>query len=316
MTERVVLSIVVPVFNEAEVVERFHARLVAVLDRVNVPSEGIFVDDGSRDGTFERILQIRGRDLRVKALQLTRNFGHQAALTAGLDHASGEAVITMDGDLEHPPELIPDLLAKWRDGYQVVHTKREAAGSARPLTAILSRTFYRVFNALAQIELPESGPDYRLLDRRVVEALRGLPERARFIRGLSVWVGFRQTAVPFAVGERVGGAPGYSARKRLRLALEGMTSFSVAPLRAATLAGAAIAALAFLYGSYAIVMKLFTERSVRGWASVLAVVSFLSGLQLLGLGLVGEYIGRIYEEVKGRPVYLLSARAGLDEPRP
>lgn len=305
-------SIVIPLHNEADGLAELHRRIRAVMGTLALPCELVMVDDGSRDGTAGRVRELRATDPAVKLVRLSRNFGHQAALTAGLDHATGDVVVTMDGDLQHPPELIPALYAQWQAGAEVVHTRRVAEPGRGWLKRTTSAAFYAIFRRLAAIPLPPDSPDFRLLDRRAVEALRRLPERARFVRGLTVWIGFTQVSVPMDVAARRYGEAGYTAAKMLRLSMDALTGFSAAPLRLAALTGALLSLGAGAYGVYAIWIRVFTDRGIPGWASVLCVTAFFSGLQLLGLGILGEYLARVFDEVKQRPVYLVAEALGFD----
>jgi len=305
------LSIVVPVYNEAESLPEFQRRLTAVLQPLNLPYEIIFVDDGSGDGSLGLIGRLHATDPRIKALSFSRNFGHMAALSAGLDLAAGSAVITLDADLQHPPELIPELVARWRAGSQVVNTLRrdnQDAGFFKRTTAAI---FYRLINKISGLNLPHNAADYRLLDRQVVDSLNQLRERARFLRGLTRWVGFRQSFVEFTAGRRWAGRTKYSFGRMFAFALDGLTSFSTFPLRLAIYLGLATAAVSFLDLVYAIYVRTFTTRAIEGWASVLAAVLFIGGVQLICLGVLGEYLGRIYEETKQRPLYIVNKKLGL-----
>jgi polyisoprenyl-phosphate glycosyltransferase len=305
------LSIVVPVYNEAECLPEFHRRLTAVLHKLNLAYEIIFIDDGSSDGSLELISRLRETDPRIKALSFSRNFGHMAALSAGLDIAAGRAVITLDADLQHPPELIPELVARWRTGSQVVNTLRRANQDAGFFKRTTAAAFYRLIDKISGLNLPRNAADYRLLDRQVVDSLNQLRERARFLRGLARWVGFRQSFVEFTAERRWAGRTKYSFSRMLAFALDGLTSFSTFPLRLATYLGLATAAASFLDLVYAIYVRTFTNRAIEGWASVLAAVLFLGGVQLIFLGVLGEYLGRIYEETKQRPLYIVGKKLGL-----
>jgi glycosyltransferase involved in cell wall biosynthesis len=311
MDAKTELSIVIPVYNEAESLPEFQRRLTAVLQPLNLPYEIIFVDDGSSDGSLELIGRWHTADPRIKALSLSRNFGHMAALSAGLDAAAGRAVITLDADLQHPPELIPELIARWRAGDQVVNTLRRENKDAGFFKRTTSAWFYRLINKLSGLNLPHNAADYRLLDRQVVASLNQLRERARFLRGLTRWVGFRQSFVEFTAERRFAGKTKYSFGRMLAFALDGLTSFSTFPLRLAIYLGLATATVSFLDLVYAIYVRTFTNRAIEGWASVLTAVLFIGGVQLIFLGVLGEYLGRIYEETKQRPLYLVDKKLGL-----
>ncbi|WP_175687702.1 glycosyltransferase family 2 protein [Burkholderia anthina] len=303
------VSLVVPFYNEGEAVERFFdvvIPLMAGLDAIRF--EIVCVNDGSRDDTLERLIRASLADRRVRVIDLTRNFGKEAALTAGLDEAAGDAVIPLDADLQDPPSLIPVMLEHWRDGAEVVAAKR----SNRACDSFTKRTaaavYYRVHNLLSDVKLPENVGDFRLMDRKVVNALRNLPERHRFMKGLFAWVGYRTVIVEYQRDARSAGQSKFSGWKLWNFALEGITSFSTVPLRSWTYIGVGIAALAFLYGSFIVGRTLLFGNPVLGYASLLSVTLFIGGIELVGIGVVGEYIGRIYDESKQRPVYLIRRR--------
>jgi len=311
-TDRPRYSIVVPLYEEEAVLPKLYERLAPVLDALDGPSEVIFVVDGGRDRSFEIVKELRARDERVKGLKFSRNFGHQYALSAGLDHASGDAVIMMDGDLQHPPEVIPQLIAEWQAGAQVVNTYRESTEGIGPLKKVTSAVFYGLLNRCGNIRLSPNSADFRLIDRRVADRFRGIREQARFLRGLFVWVGFRQATVRYAAAKRPAGRSKYSVGKMGRLAMDGITSFSVAPLRMAMVLGLCVTFFGFLYAVYAFVMALL-GRTQPGWTSMIIVVLLLGGVQLITLGIIGEYIAKIYMEAKKRPLYIVDETAGLEE---
>lgn len=308
------ISIVIPFLNEEANLRPLHARLTEVLSAESDSYELILVDDGSADRSIEVALDLHSRDQRVKVLQFSRNFGHQAALSAGLSHAAGDAVITMDADLQHPPELIPDLLRLWRQGFEVVFTCRQSTVDAGVVKRLTSRLFYAMFDRLSNVQLPRGAADFRLLDRRVVEAFRTLDERVLFLRGLVSWMGFRQTQIPFAAPARQAAETRYSALRMLKFAVDGITSFSSVPLYLSAALGGLISFAGFAYAGYAVWSHLFMNTTVPGWTSVLATILVLGGIQLMALGLLGVYLGRIYSEVKGRPRYLIRQSIGF-EPR-
>jgi len=306
------VSLVVPFYNEGEAVERFFdvvIPLMAGLDAIRF--EIVCVNDGSRDDTLERLIRISMSDRRVRVIDLTRNFGKEAALTAGLDEAAGDAVIPLDADLQDPPSLIPVMLEHWRDGVEVVAAKR----SNRACDSFAKRTaasiYYRVHNLLSDVKLPENVGDFRLMDRKVVNALRSLPERHRFMKGLFAWVGFRTTVVTFDVAPRYAGKSQFNLWKRWNFALEGITSFSTAPIRIWFYIGSVIAALSILYGIYEVVKTIVYGIDVPGYASLIVVLLLSCGIQLIGLGLIGEYVGRIFVESKQRPIYVIRSRYSL-----
>ena len=304
-----VLSVVVPVFNEEANLPELHRRLAVVLPDVVDSYEILFVDDGSRDRSWELIRGLAANDPRVRGVRFSRNFGHQMAFAAGLDHAHGEAVVIMDADLQDPPELIPDLVARWREGHEVVYavrTHREGETLFKKLTASL---FYRLLRSITQVTIPVDTGDFRLMGRRALEAFRRLPERHRFTRGLVAWVGFPQVGVPYARAARHAGETSYPFRKMLRFAVDAITSFSHVPLQLATWLGFLTSLFAFAYIVVVIVLK-FVGISWPGYTSLMAAILFLGGVQLVMIGLLGEYLGRVYDEVKGRPLYLVQETVG------
>ena len=307
------LSIVVPCFNEAEVLWETHGRLIHALTQLDdLDFEIIYVDDGSRDATPDMLREIQAIDPRARTLRFSRNFGHQTAVTAGLEHASGDAVVLIDADLQDPPEVIGDMVARWREGYHVaygVRTDREGETRFKLATA---KAFYRLLNRLSETEIPLDTGDFRLMDRTVVEALRAMPERDRFVRGMVAWAGFRQIAVPYRRAARFAGESKYPFFKMVRFALDGLTSFSRAPLRLATWMGFLVSAIALAAITYALFLRLFTNNWVTGWTALFIAVLFIGGAQLLSLGVIGEYIGRIYGESKRRPLYLVEEARGFE----
>jgi dolichol-phosphate mannosyltransferase len=310
--ERPRYSIVVPVYNEEDAVPELGKRLVAVLDRLDGPSEVILVDDGSTDRSLETILDLARRDLRFRGVQLSRNFGHQVAITAGIDLAAGDAVVIMDADLQHPPEVIEDLVERWRQGYEVVYAVRaDRAGEPR-LKRTTARIFYRALGRLTEIDVPADAGDFRLVDRRALDAFRGLRETNRYVRGMFSWIGFRQTGVPYRYEARVGGTTKYTLRRMSQLAGNALTSFSSAPLRLALHLGFVVATLSILAAAAAVIANLAGAFTVPGWTSLVFVTSFLGGVQLFILGVVGVYLGRVYEEVKGRPLYIVRELYGFE----
>jgi glycosyltransferase involved in cell wall biosynthesis len=315
-SDAILYSIVIPVYNEAEVLPSLYNRLTRVMEGLVEPYEIIFVNDGSRDDSTALLRDFQDRDARVKFLSFSRNFGHQIAITAGLDYSSGQAAVVMDADLQDPPEVIPRLIEQWRKGYDIVfavRAKRQGEGFFKRATAAL---FYRLFRRMAATEIPLDAGDFRLMSRRAVEALQSIRERNRFIRGLAGWIGFRQTAVTYVRDVRQAGETKYPLKKMLRFALNGLLSFSVVPLQLASYLGFLISSIGFFYIVYAIGLKLFTDRVVLGWTSVMVAVLFLGGVQLISLGIIGEYIGRIYDEVKQRPLYVVDEAKGFEPLQP
>ena len=307
------LSVVVPCFNEAEVIWQTHGRLVDALSRLNdIEFEIVYVDDGSCDATPDMLREIQALDQRVRVLRFSRNFGHQTAVSAGLEHASGDAVVLIDADLQDPPEVISEMVARWREGYHVaygVRTDREGETRFKLATA---KAFYRLLNRMSETEIPADVGDFRLMDRSVVDVLRSMPERDRFVRGMVAWAGFRQIAVPYHRAARVAGESKYPFFKMVRFALDGLTSFSRTPLRLATWMGFLVSGIAFIAIVYALVMRLFTNDWVTGWTALFIAVLFVGGAQLLSLGIIGEYVGRIYGESKRRPLYLIEEARGFE----
>ena len=299
------LSVVAPMLNEEGVAAEFHRRVCSALD--GVPFELIVVDDGSTDGTPAILADIASRDPRLRVIRLSRAFGHQTALTAGLDHARGDAVVMMDADLQDPPEVIPELLARWREGAEVVAARRRQREGETRFKLVTARWFYRLMSRLAQVEMEPDAGDFRLLDRRALSSLLELRERARYLRGMTAWVGFEQATVEYDRAARMAGETKYPLRKMVRFAIDGLSSFSHFPLQLATYAGIACSMLAFL-GLPLTVVARYAGVYERGVPSLLFVVLFIGGLQLLTLGVIGEYIGRIYDEVKRRPLYVVAER--------
>lgn len=310
------LSVVVPLYNEEDTVEELRRRLGAVLESVEPDYEVLLVNDGSRDGTAEALRSIAAPGSRWRAIHFSRNFGHQAAVAAGLRYATGRAVVVMDADLQDPPELLDTMLARWRDGYEVVYAQRISRERESMAKRGLAWLYYRTLRALSPVEIPSDTGDFCLMDRRVVDQLVALPERNRYIRGLRAWVGFRQTSVPFERAARFAGAPKYNFRKSLALGINGIISFSKAPLRLAIWLGLVVSLTSFILGVYFIIEKLTTNLDVRGWASTVVIMLFLGGVQLLTIGIIGEYLSRIYDEVKQRPLYVVRDTDNTEPPGP
>jgi glycosyltransferase involved in cell wall biosynthesis len=306
------LSVVVPCYNESEGLRTLHAALTPVLEGLDIPYEIILVDDGSRDNTFDIARELGRDDPRVKALRFARNFGKEAGMAAGLRHASGDAVVLMDADLQHPPALIPDMLARWRDGIDMVIAVRRTRETDSWLRRQVSRLFYRLFDAMSEVRIPQGAGDFRLFDRKVVDAIVALPERNRFMKGITSWVGFRQECLPFDVGERAAGTSSWNPLSLFRYAWDGVTSFSTVPLRVWSVLGAMIAGAAGLYGLWLLIRTTVFGIDVPGYASLMVSMLFLGGVQLISLGVLGEYVGRIFLEVKMRPMYLIADSIGID----
>jgi polyisoprenyl-phosphate glycosyltransferase len=300
------LSIVAPAYDEATALPVFIRRTTAVLDSFEGTCELILVDDGSVDDTWQVILAASEVDPRIQGVRLARNFGHQMALTAGLAAADGDAVITLDSDLQHPPEVIPELIATARLGYDVVYAVRSADDDEGPLKRLSAKVFYVMLNRLTALELPEGAADFRYMSRRVVNVLVAMPERHRFLRGMTRWTGFRQAFVPYHRCDREAGRSKYGLAKMLMLAWDAVTSFSAVPLRVAGLMGIAVSLLGWAYLVYAILAHVLTDSTISGWTSVTAAVLVLGGVQLICLGIFGQYLGRMYEDIKGRPLFLVA----------
>ena len=303
-TERPTLSVVVPLYNEEENLDALHRRLAAVLGAIGGSYEVLFVDDGSRDATAAIVARLHADDPCVAIVRLSRNFGQQAAVSAGLDHATGRAVVVMDGDLQDPPEVIPQLLARWREGFDVVYAVR-ASRQEGALKRLGYFAFYRLFRAVSEIDVPLDSGDFCLMDRRVVDALGRLPERMRFVRGLRTFVGFRQVGVAYDRDARAAGRPKYTLGALVRLAIDGLISFSGRPLRLVTYVGGLTIAIAIVLAAWVLCDAFWNHTAPRGWASLIVVVLFMGSVQLICLGIIGEYIRLIFLESKGRPSYVV-----------
>lgn len=303
------LSVVVPVFNESEVLSSFHARLSAVLDGLGFASEVVYVDDGSTDATGQVLQNLRGADDRVAIVEFSRNFGKEVAMTAGLDHARGDVVVVIDADLQDPPELIPDLIRGWQDGYDVVYGRRTSRAGESLLKRATSSMFYRVIRRVSRVDIPRDTGDFRLLSRRAVESLRQLREQHRFMKGLFAWIGYPHRAIEYHREPRRGGRTKWNYWRLWNLALEGITSFSTGPLKVATYFGLLVSVVAFLFAAFVVVKTVVFGDPVRGYPSLMVVILFLGGAQLVSVGLLGEYLARIFDEVKQRPLYLVKHHA-------
>ena len=299
------ISIICPCFNEAEVIEEFAARLLDVLGPDAKDYELVCVNDGSTDATLPKLLSLQGGALKVRVIDLSRRFGKEAAIAAGLDHAEGDAVIVIDADLQDPPEIIPQLIAKWRDGNKVVVARRSDRSADSFSKRNLARAFYRLHNTLSDTEIPVDVGDFRLMDREVVDVLCKLPERQRFMKGLFSWVGFEPAVIDYVREKRASGQSKFNFWRLWNLGLEGITSFSTAPLRVWTYLGIIISATSFVYGGFIVIRTIVLGVDVPGYASLLVAILFLGGVQLMSLGVIGEYVGRIYMETKGRPIYIV-----------
>ncbi|EGS35620.1 MULTISPECIES: glycosyltransferase family 2 protein [Megasphaera] len=310
--EKKMLSIVVPVYNEQLNIEKFYTEVIKNVATLDMAFEIIFVDDGSSDTTPLLLSRLTKQDLHVRALILARNFGHQLAITCGMDHARGDAIITMDGDLQHPPEMIPDLVQKWREGYDVVQTVRESTDDVGILKRLTSKWYYILLNALSPVHITPGGSDFRLIDRRVLETFSLFREHDRFIRGMIGDIGYRQIKVNFVAPKRFAGKSKFSVRKMIHFALDGITAYSKIPLRLALYTGLISGMISILIILHVLYCKIAGE-AIPGWATSMVVVCLIGGLQLIFLGIIGEYIGRIFQEVKNRPLYWVRAELGEKE---
>jgi polyisoprenyl-phosphate glycosyltransferase len=315
-SSRLLLSIVIPFYNEGANIAALFARLTPVLDGLGMAWEVVCVNDGSRDDTIDRLLAIRAEDARIKVVDLSRNFGKEPALSAGLAHARGDAVVPMDADLQHPPERLGEMIARWREGYDVVVAVRDHRVGQSFRHRMFAHAFYWVFDHLSEVRLPREVGDFRLMDRRVVDTINRMPERTRFMKGIFAWVGFRQTSVVYEQGERVGGDTKWSFKNLLRLSIDGLTAFSTFPLRVWSVVGLVISGFAFFYIVIRLLRTLFYGIDVPGYESLLMTILFLGGIQLITLGIIGDYLGRVFNEVKGRPLYIVRQAHGIAQAKP
>jgi dolichol-phosphate mannosyltransferase len=307
------VSVVIPVYNEEDDIGELHRRFKNTFAGEDLPDyEMIFVNDGSSDRSRDLILDLISRDPAVKEIELSRNFGHQAAITAGIDHAGGDAVIIMDADLQDPPEMLPAMIAKWREGWDVVYAVRSARKGNIFKNAIY-KLFYRILRRISSVDIPLDSGDFSLIDKKVADLLKSMPERNRFMRGLRSWAGFKQTGLSYERPERFSGAAKYTLPKLMRLALDGIFSFSTLPLKIFTFFGISVSALSFLGIGVVLYFKLFTDMAIPGWAATVIPILFLGGIELIGIGLLGEYITRIFDEVKQRPLYVIKEKRGFGD---
>lgn len=305
MSQKKLLSVVVPVYNEAEGISYFHERATTALSRIEgCDFELVYVDDGSRDGSYDIMRKLAEGDPRVRIVKFSRNFGHQIAITAGLDYARGDAIVFIDADLQDPPETIAELVAKWNEGFDVVYARRNKRPGETAFKLFTATMFYRLLRSVANVDIPPDVGDFRLISRNVADVLRNMKEKDRYIRGLVSWIGFNQTAVLYDRDERYAGETKYPLRKMIKFALDGITSFSSAPMRIATWLGNIVSAMAFLY-LIIIIAQAILGYTVPGFASIMVAVLFLGGVQLICLGILGEYLGRVFNEVKPRPIYIV-----------
>ena len=315
MTEnKPTITIIAPVYNEEPVLPELYKRISAIMDAAGDTWELLVVDDGSRDRSAEIIAELHANDPRVKGISFSRNFGFQEAVTAGLDYAQGDAVVLTDADLQDPPEVIPEMIAKWREGYDVVYGVRESREGETWFKLVTAKLFYRLIHRITSVNIPLDTGDFRLMDRRVVDSLRSMRERNRFLRGMVPWVGYRQTGVHFVRAPRYAGEAKYNSFRRMfKFAMNAITSFSYVPLQLATYLGFVIAAISAIAILVVVLLRLFAPHELTGQATTLVAVLFLGGVQLISLGIIGEYLGRIYDEVKGRPLYLIDKTWGVSK---
>ena len=309
----VTLSIIVPIFNEEAVIPELYRRVTDVMEGIDVNWEMVCVNDGSRDRSVQMLLELRRADPRIKLVDFSRNFGHQIAITAGLDYAEGDAVVIIDADLQDPPEVIAEMLARWREGYEVVYAVRSDRQGESFFKLWTANAFYRLLRAITDVDIPLDAGDFRLMDRQVVRTMRSLRENHRFMRGLSSWVGYKQIGVEYQRAERFAGETKYPLRKMLRLTTDAITSFSYVPLRMATWFGFSLAFISLIGVAITVGLRLSGNNAFYGQATTLVAVLFLGGIQLIFLGILGEYLGRIYDEVKGRPLYIVARAHGFGE---
>ncbi|HRJ43593.1 MAG: glycosyltransferase family 2 protein [Caldilineaceae bacterium] len=311
---RVTLSIIVPIFNEELVIPELYRRITGVMDEIGVSWEMVCINDGSRDRSAQMLADLNRADPRVKLVDFSRNFGHQLAITAGLDYADGDAVVIIDADLQDPPEVIAEMLARWREGYEVVYAVRADRQGESFFKVWTANAFYRLLRSITEVDIPLDAGDFRLMDRQVVLTMRSLRENHRFMRGLSSWVGYKQIGVEYQRAERYAGETKYPLRKMLRLTMDAITSFSYVPLRMATWFGFSLAAISLLGILVTVGLRLSGNSAFYGQATTLVAVLFLGGIQLIFLGILGEYLGRIYDDVKRRPLYIVAHTHGFERP--
>jgi glycosyltransferase involved in cell wall biosynthesis len=307
-----VVSIVIPVFNEEGNITHLYERLKKITVSRSEDFEFIFINDGSSDSSIRLLTEIARHDNHAKVIDFSRNFGHQLAVTAGLDFCRGGCAVIIDADLQDPPELIEQMLEKWYEGYDVVYAQRKSRKGESVFKRISASVFYRLLHRLTDVDIPLDTGDFRLISRKVIEALKNMPERHRFLRGMISWSGFRQTGLEYVREERYSGKTKYPLLKMFRFALTGITSFSFVPLQIASYFGFTVSALSFLYAVYVIYLRIFTNETIQGWTSLMIAVLFLGGIQLITLGIIGEYIGRISDEVKQRPAYIIRNKINID----
>lgn len=307
------LSIIVPCFNEEEVIEETYRRITGIYPKLGMDVELIFVNDGSKDKTMQKLTEFTHLSPDVKVLSFSRNFGHQRAITAGMDYSSGDAVIVIDADLQDPVEVIVQMVEKWREGYEVVYGKRIGRKGESAFKKATAKIFYRLLNRLSEAQIPTDVGDFRLIDRKVCDTLKRMPERSRYVRGLVAWLGFKTAFVEYVREPRFAGKTKYPLARMLKLASDGVISFSYKPLKIASFSGVLVSIISFIYLLYVLYAGLFTDNTISGWTSTMAVLLFMCGIILSVLGIIGEYIARIYEEVKARPIYVIDRTIGFHE---
>lgn len=305
MNHPIELSVITPIFNEESGIAELYNRLTAVTKSVTPDYELIFVNDGSKDNSLQKIIELSATDTRVKYISFSRNFGHQAAISSGIDFAKGKAVVIIDGDLQDPPELIPELYKKYKEGYKVVYAKRKSRKGETVYKKFTARIFYRLLKRITSIDIPLDTGDFRLIDKVIVAQLKNMPEKSKFLRGQIAWLGFRQTYVEFERDERKYGNTAFTTKKMLRFAFQGITGFSDSPLRLASWLGLIVSAVAFVVILYAVYSKFILKEVITGWTSIIISTMFIGGIQLLTIGIIGEYINRINTETKNRPLYIV-----------
>ncbi|MDB5273009.1 MAG: yfdH [Chitinophagaceae bacterium] len=298
------LSVVIPIYNEQENIQLLYTRVTGVLDKMNVSYELVFVNDGSKDRSLFLIEELADKDTKVKYIDFSRNFGHQIAVTAGLDHTIGDRVVIIDADLQDPPELIPEMYDKMNDNYQVVYARRRSRKGESLLKKVTAKMFYRTLSSITAIDIPLDTGDFRIIDKKVVDVLKQMPEQQKFLRGQISWIGFNQTFITYDREERHGGQTGYTYKKMLRFAIDGITSFSNLPLKVASLMGFVVSGIAFIIMLYALYIRFFHNDYVQGWTSMILSIMFIGGIQLICVGIIGEYISRISTNIRQRPLYI------------
>ncbi|EPY7704396.1 MULTISPECIES: glycosyltransferase family 2 protein [Bacillus] len=307
------ISVVVPMYFEEEVAQECYNRLKSVMLQNNINYEFVFVNDGSTDRTMEILSEIAANDFRTKIVNFARNFGHQVAVTAGIAAAKGDAIVIIDADLQDPPEVIPELIAKWEEGYEVVYAKRKQRKGETWFKLLTAKYFYKFLNYMSDIDIPKDTGDFRIIDRKIADVFNQMTERNRFIRGMMSWVGFRQTYVEYERDERFAGETKYPLKKMIKFASDGIIAFSTKPLRIVMSLGLLSVLISIIVLLYTITVKVFGHGTQTGWASIMVAITFFSGIQLLGLGIVGQYIARIYDESKNRPIYIVKETINIDE---